>query len=170
MCETRRVGGPIAEGNGTENPPLQAAFPLTRVRQAPWPTPRVPRLNCFGVFRQLVRACPGRASPLGYDKHGAAYWVFASDPNPVRVWCGGPGDSMDATLDGRAQTQGGRDKGEGQSEGEGEEGRCERGSWFGTVEAVKALARSMDRRGLRERALSEALWCHAEACTALGLD
>jgi len=106
---------------------------------------------------ELCRLSPGRPSPLGEDRWGHRFFAYPSDPMPLRVWVdlakkGGAGSPREpdpattALLSGYV---------------------C--GSWVASVESVRALALSLDWRGVKERALREALLCHAEAVSEPGV-
>eukprot|EP00622_Pseudochattonella_farcimen_P003335 FR738487.1.p1 GENE.FR738487.1~~FR738487.1.p1 ORF type:complete len:225 (+),score=9.55 FR738487.1:95-676(+) len=106
----------------------------------------VKRLRKLGQQRKELAKLGGpRMTPLGTDRHGTRYIVFATDPTPARIW-------IDTRRCHDVATPG--------ESGVPLTSRGECWSWVASATKIRQLAASLDPRGKKERALQEAILAH----------
>jgi hypothetical protein len=120
-----------------------------------------------------LAAAPLRPLSLGSDRHGHRFVAYASDPNPWRLWVVDgkarrastqPSRTRDSRPSAEAAKAAVEAADEAAVEGEAAATGYARGAWVGgSKAALAALARGLDRRGVQERALREAVEAHAVA-------
>lgn len=107
--------------------------------------------------------------PLGVDRHGTYYYSYLSDPIKSRIWIQEPPTVLKLSKNSCStisqEEDGGEDPHDLSREVDerreimfGSVGMC----WISSFDALSALAKSLDRRGIHEKQLQEVLLSYLE--------